>query len=67
LTGGLVPPGRYWHDANGNVGYEGQEGWVLANLLQLQQSRGASSPGWDPLYGGPGRHVEYLGDGQVSM
>jgi hypothetical protein len=38
LTRGPIPPGRYWLDADGNVGMEG--GPALVNLAQLARGGG---------------------------
>ena len=49
LVGGPVMPGRYWFDAQGNVGYEGMP-YPIGNLYLLAQGRmaqGGSAGGGD--------------------
>lgn len=48
LVGGPVMPGRYWFDAQGNVGYEGLP-YPIGNLYLLVQGRAAQG-----VTGGPG-------------
>jgi hypothetical protein len=40
LIGNAIVPGRYWFDAQGNVGYEGYD-VAIGNLYQLVQQRAA--------------------------
>jgi len=44
LIGGPVMPGRYWFDAQGNVGYEGMP-YAIGNLYLLVQARAAQAAG----------------------
>lgn len=44
LVGSPVMPGRYWFDAQGNVGYEGMP-YPIGNLYQLVQGRAAQGAG----------------------
>jgi len=57
---GVTYPGRYWLDAQGNLGVEG--GMVLVNLLQVSQRATGSKGG---LYSGMGGTVGVDGSGGV--
>jgi len=43
-----VNPGRYWMDAQGNVGYEG--GPAVVNLVQIANARGSARGGQRRVY-----------------
>lgn len=58
---GVTYPGRYWLDAQGNLGIEG--GGVLVNLAQVAQQRG----GQGGVYSGMGGMVGVAGTGEAVV